>query len=160
MRKILLFITIILAVVVFINRHQDDEEIRVRIIPNSNSEEDLAIKDKVKEVTMYYLEELYEKNYQKYFNNINNSYNLLEDFIDDNIINVNIEFKRHTLYNKTYNDNVVENENYYTLYIEIEEANGNNWWSSIYPEFLYDGSTDTVIYKSLILEFINEIKEK
>ena len=46
MRKLILFVVIILFILTIVN-NEKDEEIRVRIIPNSNNEYDLKIKNKV-----------------------------------------------------------------------------------------------------------------
>lgn len=156
-RLIVLLLIIIVSFFLFLN-NKEDEQIRVRIIPNSNEEDDIIVKEKVKNVVVYYLEELYSDDYKVYFDNINKSYKALEEMIDDNIVDVTISFNRHTLYNKAYNDNAVQNNEFYTLYVLIDKANGRNWWSSVYPEFLADGSSEEIEYKSLIYELIKRME--
>ena len=59
MRKILLMIVIIIFLVCIF--YDEQEEIRVRIVPNSDSKEDLEIKEIVKNITVCYLMEAYEE---------------------------------------------------------------------------------------------------
>lgn len=154
MRKFLFVAIVSVALLIVIFNSNKEEEIRVRIIPDSNESSDLEEKEKVKNVVMYYLEQIYSNDYDTYFNNINNTYTGLEDIIDKNITDVSVTFSSHTLYNKTYNNSAVENKDCYTLYVVIKSGKGSNWWSSIYPEFLYDGSIEVIEYKSLILELL------
>ena len=57
--------------------------------------------------------------------------------------------------NKTYNNNVIENSNELTLYIEIGTGKGSNWWGTVYPEFLIVSSSEVMEYESI---FVNIFK--
>ena len=81
MRKIILIVIFILFLITLVN-NEKEEEIRVRIIPNSNSEDDLVIKENVKDAVVYYLYCIYSDNYEVYKDNINDSLYDLKRIID------------------------------------------------------------------------------
>ena len=56
MRKALMIIIIVLGFIALIKAIKPSEEMRVRIIPNSNSKIDLEIKEEVKEIKKEYKE--------------------------------------------------------------------------------------------------------
>ena len=159
MRKLLFFIIVIVFLFCLLNNNDDEKEIRVRIIPNSDSAVDLSIKEKVKDMVICYLDMTYDESYDKYFNNINSTYMDLEKKLYRLYGNVSVTFNKHTLYNKTYNNNAIKNEDAYTLYIIIGNGNGSNWWGSVYPKFLNVNGDEVVEYESLFLDIISKIKE-
>lgn len=160
MRKIVLGIIVIFFVVTVFMNFNKNEEIRVRIIPNSNNLEDLEIKEELKDIVICYLSNIYDEDYDRYFDNINKTYKKLEDVLDDKYNKISISFNKHTLYNKAYNDKEVKNEEAYTLYVVIGSGSGDNWWSSIYPDFLNVGGDDVIKYESLLYNVFKLIKEK
>lgn len=160
MRKILFILIIIVCVVVMINNIGDNnKEIRVRIVPNSNEVDDLQEKQIVKDITICYLKEAYDEDYNIYINNIEKGKLKLKEVIVENIKeDVLINFGNHTLYNKTYNNMVVENSTELTLLITIGRGLGDNWWGTVYPEFLSVNSSDVLKYESVFVELFNKIR--
>ena len=160
MRKILFILIIIVCVVVMINNIGDNnKEIRVRIVPNSNEVDDLQEKQIVKDITICYLKEAYDEDYNIYINNIEKGKVKLKEVIVENIKeDVLINFGNHTLYNKTYNNMVVENSTELTLLITIGRGLGDNWWGTVYPEFLSVNSSDVLEYESVFVELFNKIR--
>ena len=71
MRKIIIFILMILFIVAVFIDMDGEPEIRVRIVPNSDSKRDLAIKEKVKDITICYLKQAYDSDYYVFIDNIN-----------------------------------------------------------------------------------------
>ena len=69
-----------------------------------------------------------------------------------------ITFDNHTLYNKTYNNNVIKNSNELTLYIEIGNGKGSNWWGTVYPDFLLVNSSEVMEYESIFVNIFKKIK--
>lgn len=158
MRKLLFVIVLVVAFLSFIISVNDKEkEIRVRIIPSSNNSYDLEVKEEVKELVLDYLSLIYDKDYEECKNNINQTYKELEIDLNNSFDDVSVSFDYHTLYNKTYNDSAMLNSEELTLYVVIGEGNGDNWWGSIYPEYL-SGSAE-VSYESILVNVINKIKE-
>lgn len=159
MRKILIGLLVIVCIGIGIHSLNKEEEIRVRIIPNSDTKKDLDIKEKAKDITVCYLKEAYSKNYDEYLSNLKYSANAFEDILEKELKqNVKIELGNHTLYNKTYNNNAIKNTSEMTLYIILGEGKGSNWWGTIYPEFLEVSSSEEIRYESLILSIFNKIK--
>ena len=160
MRKILFILIIIVCVVVMINNIGDNnKEIRVRIVPNSNEVDDLQEKQIVKDITICYLKEAYDEDYNIYINNIEKGKLKLKEVIVEIIKeDVLINFCNHTLYNKTYNNMVVENSTELTLLITIGRGLGDNWWGTVYPEFLSVNSGDVLKYESVFVELFNKIR--
>ena len=145
-KLIIILIGILFFVSIFMNINNNDE-IRVRVIPNSNSVE-------VKKIVIGYLSSIDRDNYKECINNINDNLYILEDLLVE--YNCKIDFEYHTLYNKTYNDNAIKDEKTYTLYVVIGEGKGSNWWGTIYPNFLGISSEEEIKYKSFFYELFNK----
>ena len=154
MRKLILSFIIILFLAVYFINSNSDKEIRVRIIPNSDRLEDKELKNEVKKITIGYLASLERKDYNKTIEEINNSIDKLEYGWGD--YDAKVSFDYHTLYNKTYNDNAIKDEEAYTLYIILGEGKGSNWWGTIYPEFLGISSEEEIKYKSFFYELFTK----
>jgi Stage II sporulation protein R (spore_II_R). len=135
------------------------KEIRVRIIPNSDSSLDLRQKEKAKDITICYLREAYSEDYETYLSNMKKTLSDFEKLLTKQLQDsVKLELGNHTLYNKTYNNSAVKNTGEMTLYVIIGEGKGSNWWGTVYPEFLEVNSSEEVKYESLILSIFNKIK--
>ena len=142
-----------------------DASIRLRVIPNSNNSKDINIKEQVKD----YLEsDIYTL--LKDTDNIDLARNIINDNIpniEHNINNIfkdnnyNIPYKVNFGYNyfpeKTYQGKTYEAGDYESLVIYIGEAEGDNWWCVLFPNFcLIDTDNDTE-YKSYFQELLNKI---
>lgn len=160
MRKILLIILIIICICAIFMRKEQEKEIRVRIIPNGNTYQDLNEKNKAKEVVLCYLDIIYDESYDTCKSNIQKTYKELENSLKKDFKNVSVTFDKHTLYNKTYNNNAIKNTEAYTLYVILGNGNGDNWWGSIYPEFLGVSGDTELKYESLLVNVVKKIKEK
>ncbi len=153
-RRFLICLILLLCSFLVIKTLYKEDELRVRIIPNSNDNNDLIIKDEVKEITILFLKENYYNDYNMYINNINKN---LEVFnIKLKSYNAYGELTYHQFNNKVYNNKYIKDEEVLTFVVRIGDNNGDNWWGVIYPEFLQLESTDKVIYKSYIYEFIKK----
>ena len=121
----------------------EDEEIRIRVISNSDSEIDIIYKEKV--VTFLKDEILLkEKLNDQYFEeNYKNIENILNVEFDDIVV----KYENHTFVNKTYNGSAVENKEYKTLLILIGDGCGSNWWGSVFDETLQYESDSEVKYE-------------
>jgi hypothetical protein len=159
MKKLIAIIILgLLSIIICISK--DEKQIRLRIISSSDDKDDIMLKEEVKNAVTYYLKEIYVEDYQTYVNNINNSLVDLENIIDRNYIDCNVEFNYHTLYNKENNGMPIKNESILTLVITLGKGEGNNWWGTIYPEYLGMESCSVVKYESLFANLINYIKRK
>jgi hypothetical protein len=157
MRKFLLIVVIIIFILSLV-KTEKKEEIRVRIIPNSNSKEDITIKNEVKNAVSYYLYSIYDESFEVYKENISESVNGLKRVIEKEFCSCDVEFDYHTLYNKTYNGNKVKDEETLVLLIVLENGKGDNWWGTVYPNYLSISSSDEYKYESLFINLINKIR--
>lgn len=175
MKKLLIVATIFVSVLVATKQNQienltiPDTAIRLRVIPNSNSAEDLNIKQQVKE----YLEQ--------------NVYNLLENttsvedartIITANLptINSNIEkilqennydqdftvsFGDNYFPDKEYRNVNYESGYYESLVVYIGKSQGDNWWCVLFPPLCLleaeENQTTDVEYSSLVKEMIDKL---
>lgn len=160
MRKIVLIILVVICLAVYFFREAEPEEIRVRIIPNSNQTADIEKKEEVKDVVLCYLSMVYDSSYEQCMSNIHKTYQELEKSLNQEFGSIQVSFNKHTLYNKTYNDNAIKNTEAYTLYVVIGSGSGDNWWGSIYPKFLSVSGDTEIQYESLLANVVKKIKEK
>ncbi len=159
MRKIGLLIVVVLFLVACSQFFKESEEIRVRIIPNSNDSIDLAVKEEAKQYTICYLKEAYCDDYDVFKNRIRQSLKAFNQLLEKELSTAcTVTFTKHTLYNKTYNDSAIRNKNTMTLYIILGNGEGSNWWGTVYPDFLQIESSEEVKYESLIVRIFEMIK--
>ena len=71
MRKLGLIIVFIFFGITLLNNLSKEEEIRVRVIPNSDESRDLLEKEEAKELVICYLKEAYSSDYNEFISNIN-----------------------------------------------------------------------------------------
>jgi stage II sporulation protein R len=140
MKRVFLLLLCLLGVCFFLFK---EDEIRVRVISNSDNSIDLKYKE---EVVVYLKENILQKakitdQYLK--DNVDNIESEL-NLVFDNIV---CRYEPHTFVNKAYNGNVVENGTYNTLLVYIGEANGSNWWGTIFEGSLKKESTEIVEYE-------------
>lgn len=166
-----IFLILLLITIIYVYKQSEevvlipDSSIRLRVIPNSNDPEDIYIKEKVKK----YLE--------------TNIYKLTKDttsleaariIINENIptINQNIEdiftnYKYNQPYKINYGDNYFPKKTYQgttyeagyyeSLVISIGEAEGDNFWCVLFPNFCLVEPSENHTYKSYFKELINKI---
>ena len=140
MKRVFLLLLCLLGVCFFLFK---EDEIRVRVISNSDNSIDLKYKE---EVVMYLK------------NNILQKAKITDQYLKDNVDNIEYElnlvfdnivcrYEPHTFVNKAYNGNVIKNGTYNTLLVYIGEANGSNWWGTIFEGSLKNESTEMVEYE-------------
>lgn len=160
----IIIIYVIIGNVVVANNIIPDDAIRIRIIPNSNSEYDQNIKYKVKETI-----ENDMKNLLTNAKNIDDARNIIKnnlDGIQDNIsktlqkndydlpFNVNFGFN---YFPKKEFKGIVYKEGYYeSVVVTLGSGLGDNWWCVLFPPLCMieaEESTDleyTTMVKSII----------
>lgn len=141
-----------------------DTSIRLRVIPNSNSSYDQAMKSVVKS---YLEDDVY--NLFKDTKNIDDAREKINNNIDNikfDIQNIFNEYKYDMMFDVNYGynyfpekefKNVIYKEGYYeSIVVSIGEAKGDNWWCVLFPNLcLVD--EDDVEYTSLVKEIIKKI---
>ena len=168
-RKIFLLLLGFIIIAVYSQNETElsipDTSIRLRVIPNSNNSKDINIKEQVKD----YLEtDIYTL--LKNTDNIETARTIINENIpkiENNITNIfkdnnyNIPYELNFGYNyfpeKIYQGKVYEEGEYESLVIYIGEAQGDNWWCVLFPNFCLIDSQEKNEYKSFFKELINKI---
>lgn len=156
MKKIVIIIAIIGFVILAKNENvKTDDEVRVRILANSDELTDQLNKLIVKEEVIKVLKE------NELFINQDN----IKDFEKKLKKNLNptlasqikVEYKKMNFPAKSQNGKILKAGRYQTLLITIKEGKGKNWWSVLYPEFFgveYDDNNE-IEYKLYIKEYFD-----
>lgn len=123
-------------------------DIRLRIIANSNSDNDQIVKNNVKE---------YLKNYLKDKDINNLDLKKLESLLNENFQDrIKVERKFVMYEAKSYNNKIVQSGKYDTILITIEEGLGKNFWTLLYPEYFNVSFEDDneIEYRSYLYDII------
>lgn len=150
MKKLLLFGGLFILFLFMIKDNK--KEIRVRVIPNDNSSDSIAIKKEVvgclKEIISLLMNE--NMDYQEMDiiieNNLGNICKALEKF------NCKVTYGNYTFPKKAYNGNILKSKRCKTLLVEIGNADGDNWWGLLYPDLLGIDSEEKIEYHSYIYD--------
>ena len=172
MKKIFLILLVLVIISVYkINDNNviiPDSSIRLRIIPNSNSPEDINIKEKIKnnlESNIYLL--------LKDVDDIDEARNIINDNIPDikdnidNILNDNsytlpyyINYGYNYFPNKEYRGVKYDDGFYESLVITIGDGKGDNWWCVLFPNFCLIDKDNTDKYEFYIDNLIKKYSKK
>lgn len=177
MKKIILIIiTVIVAIMVYINVNADeivipDAAIRVRVIANGNSILDQSMKMKVKDYIEGYIYPLLID-----VETIEEARSIIQDHVDEmdqgifELFEENhydmdyiIHFGDNYFPEKDYKGVHYEAGAYESLVVSIGEGVGNNWWCVLFPPLcLLEGEesdTDGVQYRFFVQEMLDKIFE-
>ena len=157
-------IFLILLLFIVLNIYKISEEniiipsssIRLRVIPNSNSPIDINIKEQVK---TYLEDNIYLRlkdtnNIIEARNIINNEVPTIEKdiskiFENNNYqIKYNVNFGNNYFPEKVYKGVTYEEGYYESLVVSIGEAQGDNWWCVLFPNFCLVDTKEKHTYKS------------
>jgi len=171
LKKILLIILII-GIFIFNNKTEavviPNDAIRLRVIPNSNSEYDQQIKMKVSKVLQQNLYNLLKD--VKGSNSAREVINANLDEIDKSINELLIKEKYDLGYKINYGDNYFpekeykgikyEEGNYESLLVTLGSGTGDNWWCVLFPPLCLveadESEAEEVEYKFFIQELIEK----
>ena len=170
MKKIILVLFAILTIFLVYDKVKAEEiiipntSIRLRVIPNSNSNYDQAMKQVVKS---YLEEDVYDL--FKDTNDIKEARDLINNNLDNIEVNIQNIFDKYNYdmrfdVNYGYNyfpekefKNVIYKEGYYeSIVVSIGKAEGDNWWCVLFPNLCLVEEND-VEYTSLVKEIIDKI---
>lgn len=168
MKKIILIICCLLLISISLNKqnYQINDGIRFRVISNSDSIEDILIKQKVsRKISNIIFDK--GKSKEEVRNNIIENINKIENeinnvFIENNYNkNFNIHYGNNYFPEKEYNGEKLEAGNYESLVIKIGKGKGDNYWCILYPPLCMinqDNSVENKIeYKFKFIEYIKKI---
>lgn len=153
MKKVGIILVIIFAFFLVIVPKQDDE-IRVRVIGNSNNQVDVDIKLKVRDKLLELIDPLVAKDKEKTERNIQENITVIEEKLKE-IVPCSVTFNIESFPIKAKNGELIDGKKVKTLLVLIEDGKGENWWSTLYPA--QSNITENVEYRSLIKDKIDEI---
>ena len=171
-RKIFFFFFIIVVIYVYKINDQNifipDSAIRLRVIPNSNSPEDINIKEQVKSYLEHNVYAL-----TKNTSDIDEARIIIKENIPnikDNIDNIFVTNKYPLSYDinygynyfpvKEYKGQIYEEGYYESLVISIGKGEGDNWWCVLFPNFCLVDTNQGHEYKSYFKELITKYSKK
>lgn len=126
---IIVIISVVIGCVIFFTSSSD--ELRIRILANSNSAEDLNEKAVVKETLEKILNEL--KTYDEKIIEERLKLSLPKELA--NKIKVNRVYSYYPA--KSYNNKFIPSGSYDTILITIGDGKGSNFWTLLYPEYYH-----------------------
>lgn len=175
MKKIILILLAAISIIAISNSNDNDyivvpkESIRFRIIPNSNTVEDIYMKEKVKEEVSSVIDTISANtSIEESRNSIKKSIPIMEAKITNLFTNENydktfdIKYGQNYFPEKIYKGVKYESGNYESVVIEIGEAKGNNYWCVLFPPLclLEAEESEEVEYKFFVSEIIKKIFKK
>lgn len=171
MKKILILLALISIILLYTNKTEEyvivpNESIRFRIIPNSNTPEDLYMKEEVKEGISDIITSLSKENINETRTNIVNNLPLLrnkvQNVFDENKYNqtFNINYGINYFPEKTYKGVKYQSGNYESMVVSIGNASGDNYWCVLFPPLcmMEAKESEKVEYKFFIKEIIDHFK--
>mgnify|MGYP004464775743 FL=1 len=171
MKKILILLALISIILLYTNKRKEyvivpNESIRFRIIPNSNTAEDIYMKEEVKEGISDIITSLSKENINETRTNIVNNLPLLrnkvQNVFDENNYNqtFNINYGINYFPEKTYKGVKYQSGNYESMVVSIGNASGDNYWCVLFPPLcmMEAKESEKVEYKFFIKEIIDHFK--
>lgn len=171
MKKVIIGILVVLVVSIFKDvslseKIIPDEAIRFRVLANSNSDYDQAVKEDVKEKlqgNMYALlqnTQSVDEARKVIKNNLNSFDSTVKSVLnkEDKGLAYTIDFGTHYFPNKEYKGVQYDAGNYESLLVKLGEGLGDNWWCVLFPPLCLleaEESTD-VEYKFFVQELIDK----
>lgn len=154
MKKIIVIIICIFIVFIMFNDTNDTEELRFRVIANSDSYSDQQLKMKV-------VRELQKQKISK--NNLDIIKEKTEYIVLSNnyTYKVDVSIKNQEFETKYYNNKIIQGGIYKTIVVTIGKGEGKNYWTILYPEYFNvsfeDIHTGNVTYDIWIVKKIKEL---
>ena len=164
MKKIIL-ITLLFAIIICSANEEDkisEDAIRFRVIANSNSVEDITMKEKIVEELsgIIFTNKSRDEIKKNILNNLSTIENRIDKIFENNNYNktYNIVYGLNEFPKKEYNGKVYDEGLYESLVIEIGDAKGNNYWCFLYPSLCMSDFENKRIEKNNIDD--NNIQNK
>jgi len=154
MKKLVFIFIIIVGIIMLMPEESNETEIRLRIMANGNAQEDIETKNQVKQQVTIFLTNILtdEKNAVEVINIIRNNINLLEAELNESFSEaIDVKFTRHLFPVKARNNDVTNSRHYDTLLITIDEGQGDNFWTTLFPNLF--GASGEVEYRWFIMEW-------
>lgn len=131
MKKIIYCLLIVLFIIIIVPK--DNEELRIRVIANSNSSYDQSIKREVVSIVKSEIEP--NDSAEKIIKKLPELKKKINAFCEKKGISCKVEIRKEHFNKKSLNGKIIPEGDYESLVIELGEGNGKNWWTLLYPEY-------------------------
>lgn len=160
-------ILIIFSAVIFNNKEENSNCMRIHVTANSNSIEDenakYFVKDAVVEFLIPILSEIESKDEAQA--TILKNLAKIEEVANMALFKYGAKYSAKVFVGeehipaRAYGDYVFESGVYESLQIELGDAKGDNWWCAVFPAVCFVSSKNSTnfVYISKILEIINNV---
>lgn len=170
MKKITLFLGIVMSFILIINNKEEyilipNEAIRVRVIANSSSEYDIKVKEDLKNYINIKIDNLIKntKNINEVRTIINYNLDNIHNYVDKRLKEMNY----NKSFNITYGLNLFPEKEfkgikynsglYESLVITLGDGKGPNYWCVLYPPLCsVDVDKEEIEYRSFIKDLIDK----
>lgn len=151
------------------NKMQPEKEyLRIHIRANSNMSADQQVKYLVKDKIVEYLTpyiaqcDTKVKAQNMLNNNLSQIESISEKVLKENGFNYSVKasVKKENFPTRIYQGLSLESGFYDALIVEIGSGKGDNWWCVVYPPLCFTGENTSCIYRSKILDIINDFFNK
>ena len=161
MKKIIILLSILSIIYISTNYKEEifipENSIRFRIIANSNSLKDQALKMNIKDELLSDLN-YSNKNINDARKDIIDSIPKLENKLNTYNIKYSINYGNNYFPEKEYKGITYDSGNYESLVITLGNGLGENYWCVLYPPLclIEDNNNDNIEYKLLIKDILNK----
>ena len=169
MNKLIITFLIAISIIYICNQNEyikvPNDSIRMRVIANSNSEEDINNKLIVKSMLKETIKDITKgkKTYNEVDNTIKNNTDLIEENIKSTLKDNNINEEYHINYGvnyfpeKTYKGITYKAGNYKSYVVTLGEGKGENYWCVLFPPLcLIDENVNDYDYHFLIKDILSK----
>ena len=128
-----------------VNSNLSSNMVRLHVIANSDSEEDQALKLKVRDAILSHSRSNFTKK-DEVKDELESYKEIAKEVISENGYNydVEVEYGNFKFPTKEYNNLRLPAGNYDAVRVKIGTAKGQNWWCVMFPPLCFvDGTTDT-----------------
>ena len=158
MKKFIIILFIVSSIYLFSNKSEiviPNEAVRFRIIANSNTLEDQAIKTTIKNDL---INNVFPSIKSK--EDIKESIPIIKETINNYNIDYDINYGMNYFPEKEYKGIKYPKGNYESLVVTLNSGLGDNYWCVMYPSLclIENNNTNDVEYKLLVKEMINNYK--
>ena len=158
MKKFIIILFIVSSIYLFSNKSEiviPNDAVRFRIIANSNTLEDQAIKTTIKNDL---INNVFPSIKSK--EDIKESIPIIKETINNYNIDYDINYGMNYFPEKEYRGIKYPKGNYESLVVTLNNGLGDNYWCVMYPSLclIENNNTNDVEYKLLVKEMINNYK--
>ena len=154
MKKVVVLILVIFVLFLVFKNDNNDDQIRVRVIANSDSYVDQKTKSEVVSIMKNVIKA--DDSYDDVVLKLDELDLKLQEYSNKNNVDIDLEFKDTIFPAKSLDGKIIEGGVYKTILITIGNGKGKNYWSLLYPEYygitFEDIDSENIIVKSFIYE--------